>query len=172
MLHKARLFFALSGTLFLAACMDEPIEVEDASTNKTLAEITEVQVNSNVEEVEESEATSEVEDVEGSTGSNEDTEETVDLEINEDTSNVEQLDFNFQKAIERIVSSTGIDLEAYSFSVEESEKYIEISVYEKTEEQAHSPLQGKYRYMFDSGEILVQDYLTGAYIPIEDLDGE
>ena len=172
MLHKARLVFALSATLFLAACMDGPIEVEDASTDTTLAEITEVQTNSNVEEVEESGATSEDEDVEDSTGPSEDTEETVDLVINEDTSNVEQLDSNFQTAIEKIISITGIDLENSSFSVEESEEYMEISVYEKTEEQAHTPLQGKYRYMFDSGEILVQDYLTGAYIPYDELEEE
>ena len=172
MLHKARLFFALSGTLFLAACMDGPIEVEDASTDTTLAEITEVQTNSNVEEVEESGTTSEDEDVEGSTGPSEETEDSENLENTEDASSVEQLDSNFQTAIEKIISITGIDLENSSFSVEESEEYMEISVYEKTEEQAHTPLQGKYRYMFDSGEILVQDYLTGAYIPIEDLDGE
>lgn len=170
MLHKARLFFALSGTLFLAACMDGP--TEDESLGATLTDTTEVQADSDAEEAEESETTSEVEDVESNNGSNEETEDSENLENTEDASSVEQLDSDFQTAIEKIVSMTGIDLENSSFSVEESEEFIEISVYEKTEEQAHSPLQGKYRYMFDSGEILVQDYLTGAYVAYDELEEE
>lgn len=170
MLHKARLLFALSGTLFLAACMDGP--TEDESLGATLTDTTEVQADSDTEEVEKSEATSEVEDVENNNGSNEETEDSESLENTEDASSIEQLDSDFQTAIDKIVAMTSIDIEDSSFSVEESEEYMEISVYEKTEEQSHSPLQGKYRYIFSSEEILAQDYLTGAFIPYGELEEE
>lgn len=171
MLHKARLLIALSGTLFLAACVDGP--TEDLSMEAKSVEITDVQTDANDEDTEEIVTTSETEEEaeeDETVGSTDSIDETADLEAAENALTVEELDTNYQVAIKQIIEKSNLDAEAFSFAIEETEEHVEITVYEKTEEQAHSPQQGRYRYIFDSGEILGQDYLTGAFIPFEELE--
>lgn len=171
MLHKARLLIALSGTLFLAACVDGP--TEDLSMEAKSVEITDVHTDANDEDTEEIVTTSETEEEaeeDETVGSTDSIDETANLEAVESALTVEELDTNYQVAIKQIIKKSNLDAEAFSFAIEETEEHVEITVYEKTEEQAHSPQQGRYRYIFDSGEILGQDYLTGAFIPFEELE--
>lgn len=176
MLHKARLLIALSGTLFLAACVDGP--TKNLSMEAKSVEITDVQEDANEEDTEEIVTTSETEKAEETeeaeadeiVGGTESVDETAELETAENALTVEELDTNYSVAIKQIIEKSNLDAESFSFIIEETEEHVEITVYEKTKDQAHSPQQGRYRYIFDSGEILKQDYLTGAFIPFEELE--
>jgi hypothetical protein len=180
MLHKARLFLStVAVTLFLVACNDAPIE--ETSTEEGSTETTEVQTDneSEVTEAETAETTSSTEEIETETAE-ETTEETAEVKsetnveanssVEEDSSDVllESID---QAAIDQFVATTGLNIENYTFSFETTDEFVEITVYEKQEnEQAHTPLAGIYRYMLDSEDILIQDYLTGAFIPYEEAE--
>ena len=180
MLHKARLFLStVAVTLFLVACNDAPIE--ETSTEEESTETTEVQTDneSEVTEAETAKTTSSTEETETETAE-ETTEETAEVKsetnveanssVEEDSSDVllESID---QAAIDQFVATTGLNIEDYTFSFETTDEFVEITVYEKQDdEQAHTPLAGIYRYMLDSEEILIQDYLTGAFIPYEEVE--
>lgn len=180
MLHKARLFLStVAVTLFLVACNDAPIE--ETSTEEGSTETTEVQTDNESEttEAETAETTSSTEETETETAE-ETTEETAEVKsetnveanssVEEDSSDVllESID---QAAIDQFVATTGLNIENYTFSFETTDEFVEITVYEKQEnEQAHTPLAGIYRYMLDSEDILIQDYLTGAFIPYEEAE--
>lgn len=181
MLHKARLFLStVAVTLFLVACNDAPIE--ETSTEEGSTETTEIQIDneSEVTEAETAETTSSTEEIETEPVEEETTEEATEVKsetnvevnssVEEDSSDVllESID---QAAIDQFVATTGLNIEDYTFSFETTDEFVEITVYEKQEdEQAHTPLAGVYRYMLDSEEILIQDYLTGAFIPYEEVE--
>ena len=184
MLHKARLFFsAIAISLFLVACTDIPSE--ETSNVDIPKETTETQDKEEVEtpevETETSEENStneeseseEVEDIEDAdtaeTDSNSSSEDNSLTEDNDlDTETLESID---QEAVDQFVATTGLNIEDYAFSFETTDEYVEITVYEKQEDdQTHTPLAGIYHYMLDSKEILVQDYLTGAFIPYEEAE--
>ena len=71
----------------------------------------------------------------------------------------------YQMALQRLIDVTDLNKEDYSFSFSATEEFIEIETREKVDEIA--PLQGIYRYMLDTDEILHSDYLTGEFIPFE-----
>ena len=168
LLHRARLFIAtVSISLALVACGYAPNE--EASSNRTYSDIEETEEsqesNSNETTLNSAETESERDDTE-----TESSEATTSKLVN--TSNSEGINPQFKVAVDKFISVTGLDIEQYSFTFEESEEeYIQITVHEKTEgDQTHSPLVGVYRYMLGKDEVLVQDYLTGAFIPFEEAE--
>lgn|SRR5699024_6435658 len=173
MFHRARVFFStIAVSLFLVACTDQPNE--ETSSEDVSAETTEVQADNKSEttETENVEATSTNEEEESE--SNEIVNES-DIEENssetEKDSDVELLESIDQAAVDEFIVTTGLDIEDYTFSFETTDQFVEITVYEKQEDdQAHTPLSGIYRYMLDSKEILVQDYLTGAFVSYEEVE--
>lgn len=183
MLHKARLFFStVAISLFLVACTDVP--AEETTDVDVLEETTETQTSQESEALE-AETEKETETSEESStneeAENETTEDTAEAESNssveanssavENESEDAVLESIDQAAIDQFVATTGLNIEDYTFSFEATDQYVEITVYEKQEdEQAHTPLSGIYRHMLDSEEILVQDYLTGAFIPYEEAE--
>ena len=101
--------------------------------------------------------------------SNEDTPETELVQEEQEAvelSEVETaIDLVYQDALHRLLETAGLNKEDYSFSFLESKEFIEIEVREKSDGVA--PLEGIYRYMFSTGEILYSDYLTGDFVPFE-----
>lgn len=115
----------------------------------------------NSETLEETEETTETEETEDS-----ETAEQPSEEVKETQDNINPLN---QKAIEEILEVTDLTIDEYTYRVaDETEEYVEIEIYEKTE-QENMPREGVYRYFPETGEILVNDYLTGEYIPYEHL---
>lgn len=180
MLHKARYFFIMLATsTFLIACSNESIE--GTSLEETSAEITEVESKSteNQEVAETTSATEETEQTEtketaeadNTEASESNTETEPAATETEEPSEQDAMQAAYQDAVDQFIATTRLNIEEHTFSFEETNEYINILVYEKTEdEQAHTPLVGKYRYMFDTGEIFIQDYLTGDYIPYEETE--
>lgn len=174
MLHKTRLFLStIALTIFLVACNDVPNE--ETSTEEASTETTEIQTNNESETIEndtaeETTPTEEIETEEETVEVKSETNVKENSSTEEDSSDVllESVD---QAAIDQFVATTGLNIEDYTFSFETTDEFVEITVYEKTEEdQARTPLVGTYRYMLDSEEILIQDYLTGAFIPYEEVE--
>lgn len=176
MLYKARFFFiTFIASVFLMACSTDTIK--DTATETTSEESTEVNANTNSITNNEStgthsttENTETTEDTENNNKSENKTETKAATAIAEDSSEQETDNSAYQDAVDQFIATTGLNIEEYTFSFGETAEYIEISVYEKPaedEEQAHTPLVGNYRYMIDTAEIMVQDYLTDAYIPFE-----
>lgn len=190
MLHKARLFFSsLAISLFLVACTDAPAEeatnvdiLEETTKTQTAQESeTQEEVETKAEASEENSTNKEVEDETEDKTEDETTEDTAEAEskssveanssTTENDSEAAVLESIDQAAIDQFVATTGLNVEDYTFSFETADQYVEMTVYEKQEdEQLHTPLAGIYRYMLDSEEILVQDYLTGAFIPYEEAE--
>ena len=152
-------------------------ESETASADETNEEVTKQtateETSSTEENIENNETSEETEETTETTET-EETEETEDSETAEQPSKeVKETQDNInplnQKAIEEILEVTDLTIDEYTYRVaDETEEYVEIEIYEKTE-QENMPREGVYRYFPETGEILVNDYLTGEYIPYEDL---
>ena len=89
----------------------------------------------------------------------------VQVEALEEPLAADAVDPVYQMALQRLIDVTDLNKEDYSFSFSATEEFIEIETREKVDEIA--PLQGIYRYMLDTDEILHSDYLTGEFIPFE-----
>lgn len=73
-------------------------------------------------------------------------------------------------ALQVLIDKTHLDKEGYSYSFQNTnaKDFIEIEVRESVDaEDEHMTREGTYRYVFATDEILVQDYLTGDFIPYE-----
>lgn len=81
----------------------------------------------------------------------------------EPTLELEEIDPVLQVALKKLLGVTELDKEAYRFSFEQTDEYIQVEVREKKDEVA--PLEGIYRYMIETEEILFSDYLTGDFVP-------
>lgn len=150
-------------------------ESETAPADETNEEVTKQtateETSSTEEDVENNET---LEETEETTEEKTETEETEDSETAEQPSEeVKETQDKItplnQKAIEEILEVTDLTIDEYTYRVaDETEEYVEIEIYEKTE-QENMPREGVYRYFPETGEILVNDYLTGEYIPYEQL---
>lgn len=137
-----------------------PIESEEEPETKEIDEVEQDAeiTNSKTEEVEEVEEANE--DTTAESVSEEQVETPVVIEVEE----VEE------KALNKLIAETHLEKEGYSylFSAVDSSSFVEIEVMEKTnKEVSHVPLDGVYRYLIDTEEILVRDYLTGDFVPYE-----
>ncbi|HLR92150.1 MAG TPA: hypothetical protein VK048_03740 [Atopostipes sp.] len=179
MLYKARFFFVtMVASLFLMACHVDTIE--DTVIESATEETTEVNADTNSTEhtethstTEEAKSTAPSENNEANTNAEQETKTKTATATAENPSEQETANFTYQDAVNQFIAATGLNIEEYTFTFAETAEYIEISVYEKPtegEDQAHTPLVGNYRYMMDTAEILVQDYLTGAFIPFEEAE--
>lgn len=170
------LYLPVLAVFALAACDSE-------TTNNASIEDKNVQEESQVTEVETTEVLAleeGTETTESTTDETDVTEETAadaseDSEVNdsEDTAveetTVEEavaLDPNSQQAVDQLLAETGIDLEDYVFLFSETEDYIEIDVRESIDSDTTVAV-GLYRYNLETNELLVNDYLTGEFIPVE-----
>src|SRR5699024_3516196 len=141
MLHKARLFFStMAISLFLVACTDVP--AEETSNVDILEETPEAQTDTNQEsETSEVETETSEEIPTNEEDKNEPTEDTAEAESNssveanssaaENESEAELLESIDQAAIDQFVTTTGLNIEDYTFSFETTDEYVEITVYEK-----------------------------------------
>ena len=80
---------------------------------------------------------------------------------------------NQDHALNQLLRETHLEKEGYSYYFAETDSldYIEIEVRELQEKDSeHESLEGIYRYLIKTEEILVQDYLTGDFIPYEKID--
>ena len=76
------------------------------------------------------------------------------------------LDPKSQQAINQLLAETGINLEDYIFLFSETDDYIEIDIRESIDSDTTVAV-GLYRYNLETNELLVNDYLTGEFIPVE-----
>ncbi len=181
MLHKFRLLFLLTASLFLAACESETNE-QAAITDSGVQEVTPASDEKNAEatvqketiettETELAEATVEEKAVTQETVETEEinsSEETVAVNAAAITEKTEQLNAEAQEAVHQLIEATDIDLENYVFFFTETADYIEIEVRENIDAEA-TPLVGIYRYIYETDELLANDYLTGEFIPFENV---
>ena len=174
MLHNFRLLFVTVATsALLVACASGTNEGTSGVENPlegveiTLADEAEVSELEELPETKNVEAADELSDVAA--------EAEVEAEVEvEDT--VEKTELKpdaispvIQLAFEEIIDAIGIDKEKHSFIFNQTEDYIEIEVREKKDSGA-TPLVGKYRYNLDKDRVLSMDYLTGEFIPHEELE--
>ena len=76
------------------------------------------------------------------------------------------LDPKSQQAINQLLAETGINLEDYIFLFSETDDYIEIDIRESIDSDTTVAV-GLYRYNLETNELLVNDYLTGEFIPVK-----
>lgn len=179
-------------TLLLVACgseinntlgekqTEETVEVQATESETAPADETNEEVTKQTATEETSSTEEDVENNETLEETEETTEEKTETEETEDSETAEQPSEEVketqdkitplnQKAIEEILEVTDLTIDEYTYRVaDETEEYVEIEIYEKTE-QENMPREGVYRYFPETGEILVNDYLTGEYIPYEQL---
>lgn len=126
----------------------EVIENEGAETETPDSEEVEEETNGASTEADETEIA-------------EDTEKENELTANEIQVN------NREQALDHLLLEAQLEKEDYSFYFVETDSsdYIEIEVREIQEDDEHASLEGSYRYMLESGELLMRDYLTGDFIP-------
>jgi len=196
MLHKFRLLLTTASTvILLLACTSET--TEDASNEISSTDTAEVQTTETLGDENDSEDENKTEDADSTSEqtseqtSNEETieevtEEKTEEETKTDDSMSEEtveeskdvqteeitpadLDSDEQAALEKVLSVTGLNIEEHTYSFDQTEDYIEVEVREKTEDEA-TPLVGLFRYNPETKEVLVSDYLTGEFIPYENLD--
>lgn len=80
---------------------------------------------------------------------------------------------NQEQALNRLFLETHLEKEEYSYYFVETDSldYVEIEVREIREtETEHASLEGVYRYIVETDEILMRDYLTGDFMPYEKID--
>lgn len=155
-------------SLLLVACGAENMEASPNQSEET-SQSTEIIENEGVEtETPESEEVEEVEEeTNGASTEADENEIAEDTEKeNELTANEIQVN-NREQALDHLLQETQLEKEDYSFYFVETDSsdYIEIEVREIQEDDEHASLEGSYRYMLESGELLMRDYLTGEFIP-------
>ena len=142
---------------------DQVLVMED-STDETETETSSVSEETDQEETGTEDTVAEEADA------TEDAEESEIAEVPAETEEVEETEANIQPieqtAIDQLVKETKMELENYAFLFDTTEEFVEIEVREQTDAEA-TPLVGIYRYMIDTEELLVNDYLTGEFIPYE-----
>ena len=74
-----------------------------------------------------------------------------------------------QAAVEKILSVTNLNIEEHTYSFDQAKGYIEVEIREITEDEV-TPLVGLFRYNPKTKEVLISDYLTGEFIPYENLN--
>lgn len=160
-----RLLMTSIASILLAACgvgtMDampsETEEMIEAVENESEAELNADVVEETETEPIEAEVTSE--QVEDSAVA----EETKETEIVVNELHVK----NQERALNQLLLETHLEKEAYSYYFNETDSldFIEIEVREIQEDSEHAPLEGVYRYIIETEEIVMRDYLTGDFIP-------
>lgn len=170
------LYLPVLAAFILAACDSETMK--DASIEEASVQEETQMVESETNEVlaleesnESSESTSEEADeaVEPAQDAPEESEVEEINEVAVEEKVVEEmaaLDPNSQQAINQLLAETGIDLEDYIFLFSETEDYIEIDIRESIDSDTTVAV-GLYRYNLETNELLVNDYLTGEFIPVE-----
>lgn len=176
------LLVPMLASLFLAAC-DSETNGNNATTDTTTEETT-LTTEENTEETETFAVAenTEIEDTiteEAETDENaeETTEDTAEAPVEEETraeeatsaANSAALEAELQLAVDQLVAESDIDLENYTFLFTETAEYVEIEVLEKIDAE-NTPLVGTYRYIIETGELLASDYLTGEFVPLEELE--
>ena len=177
MMYRFRMLSAtLAASFILVACGNSTNE--STSSDQILSETTEVASTEEKQEDTEKATlvktkalseTTEIEETEKAVEVTDEIAEEVELlaETDAETEDAaDTIDPVAQLAMDTITEVTGIDKEAHIFMFNNTDDYIEVEVREKKEEGS-SPLIGKYRYMFDSQDILHMDYLTGEFIDYE-----
>jgi len=185
MLHKFRLLLTTATlAIFLIACGSETNDNAE-STDQALDSVevqseeasTTADTSNETQESETDTATEENETV--ADEAEEDTSETADSKTTEsettepaekpvEETTEENKDARFQVAVQKILEATDLNAEDYVFTFENTEDYIEVEVREKTEDEV-TPLAGIYRYFPETDEVLISDYLTGEFIPYDDV---
>lgn len=157
-------------SLLLVACGAENMEASPNQSEET-NQSTELIENEGAET--ESPDSEEVEEeMNGASTEADETEIAEDAEKeNELTANEIQVN-NREQALDHLLLETQLDKEDYSFYFVETDSsdYIEIEVREIQEDDEHASLEGSYRYMIESGELLMRDYLTGDFIPYSTIE--
>lgn len=141
---------------------EDIVEVSEDSTNKS-EEIVPTPSPENVadEEEEPVESSSQVEES-----------EIVEIEPIEAIGK-ESLEKNKEQALDHLLVKTHLEREGYSyyFIEKDSLDFIEIEVREiQATDSEHASLEGVYRYLIETEEIFMRDYLTGDFIPYEEID--
>ena len=158
-------------SLLLAACGVDtmeaiPNQIEEPTEVVETIESEDVESNDSVEIVEVDEET-ETEPIEADeSASTEDIEKEAEVIANElQVKNKDQ-------ALNQLLLETHLEKDAYSFYFVETDSvdYVEIEVREIREDSEHATLEGAYRYIIETQEILMRDYLTGDFIPYEPIE--
>lgn len=167
MLHNFRLLYVtVAASAVLAACAGDTNE--NTSSSQSSLESVEIVLAEKVEdreldELPETEDIEETEDTSEIATETEDTSEDLadEADLTEDT--IEPV---IQLALEEVIATVGIDKEAHTFIVNQTDDYTEIEVREK-KDSGETTLVGKYRFDLEKNKVLVSDYLTGEFIPFE-----
>ena len=155
-------------SLLLAACGAETMDAIPNETEETIesieSESEDTQSTDSVEvEEEETEVTPSEADESDTT---EDPEKEAEIAANELQTN------NKEQALNRLLLETHLEKDAYSYYFVETDSldFVEIEVREIQEDSEHASLEGAYRYIIETEEILMRDYLTGNFIPYEEIE--
>ncbi len=138
-----------------------PIESEEEPETKEVEKVEEVEEVAKI-------ANNETEEVGEETKEATTTESVAEEQV--ETPIVIEVDEIEEKALDKLIVETHLEKEGYSylFLAVDPSSFVEIEVMEKTNKEVnHMPLEGVYRYLIDTEEILIRDYLTGDFIPYE-----
>lgn len=175
MSFKKRILLVTASTLFLfVACTPDSKEAISKSKSELVeAKVTEKEVKNDLassveEDLEDEQIVSENDtdhekNKENKTGK---TSEIEDTPIEEKESMYSVQD----RALNQLIAVSHLQKDGYSyhFSDIDSSEFIQIEVREQAKENLeHTPLEGVYRYLLETEEILKKDYLSGEFIPYE-----
>lgn len=79
---------------------------------------------------------------------------------------------NRERALNQLFFETHLEKDAHSYYFAETDSldFVQIEVREIQEEAVHATLEGVYRYILETEEILMRDYLTGDFMPYEKME--
>lgn len=190
MIHKFRMFLlSVSMPILLMACSpaaddssteeskgalaDSAVELTEASADEASAESENNTMvsNSSSETDSDADASTATDVADSETTVNEgNTDETDEAVVDAQNSQSDAVSDIQQLALDALLAKTHLEKEGYSyfFQATDSNDFIEIEVREILDEKTeHMTREGMYRYVFQTDEVLVEDYLTGDFIPYE-----
>lgn len=151
-------------SILLAACGADTMEVMPSQTEEVVEPIQNERISelptNTVAEIE-----TESKPIEPT--SNQVEESVVVEEVNKaETITNEFLVKNKERALNRLLTATHLDREGYTyfFTETDADEYIQMEVRKIQEDSEHASLEGAYRYVIKTEEILMRDYLTGDFI--------
>ncbi len=174
------LFLPVLAILSLAACTSETdnhtskndsdsrkdiyVAAQEANENLKTEELNKIEEATTEETATEETATEETENE----PETEDTKETKAVVEAAAPEAAEALHPDVEPIVEQLLEETDIELENHLLIFTEMDEYIEIDVRETIDEDT-TVAAGLYRYMYETDEIFVSDYLTGEFIPLKHL---
>lgn len=154
-------------SILLVACGVDVKETIPSQTEETIESIDSEEVNS-------AESTEIVEDVEKETvNPTSQADETEVAEAEQLTVATNELQVkNQEQALNQLLFATHLEKDKYSYYFAEIDSidFIQIEVREVQEDAEHATLEGVYRYMIETEEVLMRDYLTGDFMPYEEIE--